>query len=200
MKRDSKGPILVAIGVLTLAAMFVTSQSIAESAKVRAGAERRQIPAPAQERLVRDVGHELRLLPYYTVFDNLEYRVDGYHVELQGQVTRPTLKSDAAAVVRRIEGVESVSNQIEVLPVSFNDDRIRLAVYRAVYSHPALTRYTVQAVPPLHIIVKNGHVTLIGVVATEMESNVAKIQANGVPGVFSVTNKLRVEESKSHKS
>jgi hyperosmotically inducible protein len=135
------------------------------------------------------------MLPYLSVFDNLEYRVNGYTVELYGQVTRPTLKSDAEAVVKRIEGVEKVSNHIEILPLSPNDDRIRLAVYHAVYSQPTLTRYALQAVPPLHIIVKNGHVTLVGVVATEMESNVAYIRANGVSGVFSVTNRLHVEKT-----
>ena len=193
MKPDSKGLILAAMGVLTLAATFVTSQSIAQSAKVRAASARPAVPAKAEERLQRDVGHELRMLPYYTVFDNLEYRVDGYRVELAGQVTRPTLKSDAEAVVKRIEGVEGVVNHIEVLPLSPNDGRLRIAVYQALYSSPALTRYALQAVPPLHIIVKNGHVTLVGVVATEMERNVANLQASGVPGVFSVTNKLHVE-------
>jgi hyperosmotically inducible protein len=193
MRRDSKEPALIAMGVLALAGAFVTSQAIAQNAKVRQVSERQAIPPRAQERLVREVGHELRMLPYYTVFDNLEYRVDGYCVELRGQVTRPTLKSDAEAAVKRIEGVEGVDNRIEVLPLSPNDERLRLAVYQAVYSHPVLTRYALQAVPPLHIIVKNGRVTLVGVVATEMERNVANLQANSVPGIFSVTNKLRVE-------
>ena len=157
----------------------------------------RQIPPRARARLEREVGHELRMLPYFSVFDNLEYRIRGYRVELSGQVTRPTLKSSAEAVVRRIEGVEGVINRIEVLPLSFHDDRIRLGVYRAVYSHPVLTRYALQAVPPLHIIVKNGHVTLVGVLATEAERNVAFLQANGVPGIFSVTNKVQVERSRS---
>jgi hyperosmotically inducible protein len=152
------------------------------------------IPARAVERIQREVLHELRLLPYYSVFDNLEYEVKGYEVDLFGQVVRPTLKSDAEAVVKRIEGVEKVVNKIEVLPLSPNDDRIRRAVYRAVYSRPGLDRYALQAVPPIHIIVKNGNVTLVGVVASEMDKNLANIAANGVPGVFSVTNKLRVEK------
>jgi hyperosmotically inducible protein len=157
----------------------------------------RQIPPRAHARLVREVGYELRMLPYYSVFDNLEYRVIGYSVVLTGQVTRPTLRSSAEAAVKRIEGVEKVTNRIEVLPVSFYDDRIRLAVYRAVYSHPVLTRYALQAVPPLHIIVKNGHVTLVGVLATDAERNVAFMEARTVPGIFSVTNKVRVERSPS---
>lgn len=148
----------------------------------------------ATDRIVREVRHELVMLPYYGVFDNLEYKVDGYNVTLMGQVTRPTLKSDAENVVKKIEGVEHVKNEIEVLPVSPNDDRIRLAVYRAIYGHTALNRYALQAVPPIHILVKNGNVTLEGVVANESDKNIANIQANGVSGVFSVKNNLRVEK------
>lgn len=148
------------------------------------------------QNLIREVRHELVMLPYYGVFDNLAFRVDnGGVVTLLGQVTRPTLKSDAEGVVKRIEGVERVNNQIKVLPLSPNDDRIRLAVYRAVYGQTALNRYAMQAVPPIHIIVDNGNVTLEGVVANEGDKNIANIQANGVPGVFGVTNNLRVEGS-----
>ena len=131
------------------------------------------------------------------MFDNLAFRVNGSQVELYGQVTRPTLKSAAEQVVRQIEGVDKVINNIEVLPVSPNDDRIRLDTYRAIYGHPALNRYSLQAVPPIHIIVKNGQVTLEGVVANEMDKNIANLQANSVSGVFSVTNNLRVESSGS---
>jgi hyperosmotically inducible protein len=147
-----------------------------------------------QERLVKEVRHELVMLPYYNVFDNLSYRVDGSTVTLMGQVTRPTLKSDAERVVKGIEGVEKVVNNIEVLPVSPNDDRIRMAVYRAIYGQAALQRYSLQAVPPIHIIVNNGNVTLEGVVATEADKNIANVQANSVAGVFSVKNNLRVEK------
>ena len=146
------------------------------------------------DRIVREVRHELVMLPYYGVFDNLAYRVDGSTVTLMGQVTRPTLKSDAENVVKRIEGVEHVNNQIEVLPVSPNDDRIRRAVFRAIYSDPTMDRYAIQAVPPIHIMVKNGNVNLEGVVATEADKNIAGIRANGVSGVFSVKNNLRVEK------
>jgi hyperosmotically inducible protein len=180
------------LAMMATSGMWVTRPATA--APVPARADRRQIPPRATQRLVREVGHELRMLPYYTVFDDLAYRVNGYQVELLGQVTRPTLKSDAEAVVKRIEGVEAVINHIEVLPVSFNDDRLRMAEYHAVYSHPVLTHYALQAVPPVHIIVKNGNVTLVGVVAREMDRQVAVIQANSVPGVFSVTSRLRVEE------
>jgi hyperosmotically inducible protein len=146
------------------------------------------------DRIVREVRHELVMLPYYGVFDNLAYKVDGYTVTLVGQVTRPTLKSDAENVVKKIEGVEHVKNEIEVLPPSPGDDRIRRAEYRAIYGDTVLNRYALQAVPPIHIIVKNGNVALEGVVATEADKNVAGIRANGVSGVFAVANNLRVEK------
>lgn len=147
-----------------------------------------------EERIMREVRHELIMLPYYNVFDNLAYRVDGSKVILLGQVTKPTLKGDAERVVKTIEGVESVDNQIDVLPVSPNDDRIRFATYRAIYSRPQLQRYQLSAVPPIHIIVKNGHVTLEGIVAKDSDRIVAGMAASGVHGAFSVTNHLRVEE------
>jgi len=147
----------------------------------------------ASNRLEREVRHELVMLPYYGVFDNLAFKVDGGTVTLLGQVSRPTLKTDAERVVRSIEGVERVINRIEVLPLSPYDDRIRLATYRAIYGNTALNRYALQAIPPIHIIVKNGNVTLEGVVANQGDKNIADIQARSVPGVFSVTNNLRVE-------
>lgn len=149
---------------------------------------------PAAGSLEDKVRHQLVMLPYYNVFDNLAFKVDGSTVTLLGQVTRPTLKSDAGRVVKSIEGVEKVVNNIEVLPVSPNDDRIRTAVYRAIYGHTALQRYGLQAVPPIHIIANNGNVTLEGVVASEGDKNIANIQDNGVSGVFSVKNNLRVEK------
>jgi|SRR5579864_7382374 len=157
------------------------------------GAEKSVSPRAA-ERITREVRHELVMLPYYGVFDNLVYKVDGYDVTLMGQVTRPTLKSEAENVVKRIEGVEHVKNEIEVLPLSPNDERIRRATYRAIYGQTGLDRYALQAVPPIHIIVKNGNVTLEGVVANEGDKNLAGIRANGVSGVFSVKNNLRVEK------
>ncbi len=142
--------------------------------------------------IAREVRHELVMLPYYGVFDNLAYQVDGHTVTLFGQVTRPTLKSDAENVVKKIEGVEKVINQIEVLPLSPDDDRIRMAEYRTIYGTPSLDRYAIQAIPPIHIIVKNGQVTLVGVVASEADKNLAYVRANSVPGAFSVTNDLQV--------
>jgi hyperosmotically inducible periplasmic protein len=146
------------------------------------------------ERIAKEVRHELVMLPYYDVFDNLAFKIDGSTVTLMGTVSRPTLKSDAENVVKNIEGVENVVNNIQVTPVSPNDDRIRVSVYRAIYGQAALQRYGVQAVPPIHIIVANGNVTLEGVVASEGDKIIANIQANGVSGVFSVKNNLRVEK------
>lgn len=150
-------------------------------------------PSPkAEDRIAREVRHELVTLPYYSVFDNFAYRVDGYTVTLLGQVTKPVLKSDAEKAVRKIEGVEKVVNNIEVLPLSPMDDQIRRAVYRAIYSQPGLDMYSLRAVPTIHIIVKNGHVNLTGAVGNAGDKERAGIAANGVPGVFSVTNDLLV--------
>jgi len=145
------------------------------------------------DRIAREVRHELVMLPYYGVFDDLSFRVDGSTVTLLGQVTRPTLKSDAENVTKEVEGVTKVNNQIQVLPLSSMDDGIRLATYRAIFSQPGLDRYALQAVPPIHIIVDTGTVTLEGVVSSQADKDRAAIQANGVSGVFSVTNNLRVE-------
>src|SRR6266571_4211179 len=128
--------------------------------------------APSQkavERIQREVRHELLMLPYLDVFDNLAYKVEGYNVTLFGQVTRPTLKSDAENVVKKIEGVEKVDNQIEVLPLSPMDDRLRLREYRAIYGQTGLEKYALQSVPPIHIIVDNGKLTLEGVVDSEAD-------------------------------
>ena len=149
------------------------------------------------DRIVKEVHHELIMLPFYGVFDNLAYQVspDGT-VTLMGQVANPTLKSDAENAVKHIEGVERVVNNIEVLPTSPNDDRIRRAVYRAIYGNEVLSQYQLRAVPPIHIIVKNGNVTLEGVVSRPMDKQIAEMQAKSVPGVFSVTDNLQVENPK----
>ncbi len=155
---------------------------------------RDQPSAKAQERITREVRHELLMLPYFGVFDNIAFKVDGYTVTLLGQVTRPSTKSDAENVVKHIEGVEKVDNQIEVLPPSPMDDRLRLQLYRAIYGYPALEKYALGVQKPIRIIVKNGHVTLEGVVDNEGDKNLAGVRANGVPGIFSVDNNLRVEK------
>jgi osmotically-inducible protein OsmY len=158
--------------------------------------QRDQPSARSVERIQREVRHELLMLPYFTVFDNIAYKVDGSTVTLLGQVVNPVLKSDAGNAVKRIEGVEKVDNQIEVLPLSPMDQRIRLHLFRAIYGYPALQRYALGVQKPIRIIVKNGHVTLEGVVDTEADKNIAGLRANGVPGIFSVDNNLRVEEPK----
>jgi|SRR5579883_303385 hyperosmotically inducible protein len=146
----------------------------------------------APDTLENKVRHELAMLPYLTLFDDLSYRVDGNTVTLFGEVTEPILKSDAANAVKRIEGVTAVSNQIEVLPLSPMDNQIRWRTYRAIFGYAPLQRYSMGALPPLHIIVKNGHVTLKGVVNNATDKQLAFMRANGVPGVFSVTNDLQV--------
>jgi hyperosmotically inducible protein len=154
-------------------------------------------PVTAEEtnRTVNKIRKELVTLPFYGVFDNLAFKYEDGVVTLYGQVARPTLRKDAERVVEKVSGVEDVVNEIEVLPLSSYDDRIRLAAYRAIYRQPGLDRLSVQAVPPVHIIVKNGNITLEGVVNSKMDSTLAFQAANGIPGVFSVTNKLRVERN-----
>jgi len=157
--------------------------------------EHSTVPSPhAEERIVKEVRHELLMLPYLDVFDYLSYKVDGYNVTLMGQVTRPTLKSDAEKAVKSIEGVEHVDNRIEVLPPSSMDDRLRLRLYRAIYGFPSLERYAMGVNRSIRIIVKGGRVTLEGVVDNETDKNTVGIRANGVPGIFSVTNNLQVSK------
>jgi hyperosmotically inducible protein len=144
--------------------------------------------------LENKVRHELVTLPYLTVFDDLSFRVDGSTVTLFGDVTKPVLKSDAENAVKDIEGVSRVVNNIEVLPVSPMDWQIRMAEYRAIYGYPALQRYGLGTMPSIRIIVKNGHVTLKGVVDSQMDKQLAYTRANGVPDVFSVDNELQVQQ------
>jgi hyperosmotically inducible periplasmic protein len=155
------------------------------------------VPSSQPEgRIAEQVRHELLMLPYYTIFDDLAFRVQGSTVTLLGAVTNPVLKSDAENVVKKIEGVTQVNNQIEVLPVSPMDWQIRRAEYKAIYLNPQIgDRYGNRALPSIHIIVKNGHVTLEGVVASDFDKNFIGVRANTVPGVFSVTNNLRVENN-----
>jgi len=157
-------------------------------------AQRDQPTAKSQERIIKEVGHRLRMLPYVGPFDYMAYKVDGFTVTLFGQVVNPVNKSDAEYAVKHIEGVEKVDDQIEVLPPSPMDRGIRRSVYRAIYRYPALERYALGVQKPIRIIVKGGHVTLEGVVDSEGDKNLAGIRANGVPNVFSVTNNLQVSK------
>ena len=151
------------------------------------------------DNLVKEVRHQLLLLPYYSVFDNLLFKVEGDKVTLIGQVVRPSLRSDAESAVKGIESVSSVDNQIEVLPISVMDDQLRRAVFRALYGDTALSRYGMSALPSIHIIVKNGNVTLEGVVDSEGDRNLANLRANAVANVFSVTNNLTVSATAEKK-
>lgn len=168
----------------------------ATSAAGQSGHDDSFVRGSAQEgRLIQEVRHQLVMLPYYSIFDDLGFRVQGSTVTLVGAVTRPTLKSDSENVVKRVEGVTQVVNQIKVLPVSDFDWQIRRALARAIYNDPSIgMRYGNQALPSIHIIVENGKVTLEGVVANQMDKNLIGIRANSVPNVFSVTNNLQVEK------
>jgi len=170
--------------ILVFSILAITSGLLAQ--------EQRPIPSQAVERIVKEVRHEILMLPYYGVFDDIKYSVSGYDVTLTGQVTNPTLKRDAENVAKHIEGVEKVNNQIEVLPPSSMDDGLRLRLYRAIYGFPALEKYAMPVIKPIRVIVKNGNVTLEGVVDNKADRDLAALRANGVPGIFSVTNHLQV--------
>lgn len=178
-----KMKVIAAVVTLLVLAISAVSQQ----------AERNQPSAKSQDRIAREVRHELVMLPYYGVFDNIGYRVDGDTVTLVGQVVRPVLKTDAENAVKRIEGVEKVNNQIEVLPPSSMDDGLRIGLFRAIYQYPALQKYELGVQKPIRIIVKNGRATLEGVVDSQADKDLAGVRANSVPGLFSVTNNLQVE-------
>lgn len=174
-------------GVLCLG---IATMALAQGGQQANGAQK------LQDRITRETRHELVMLPQLTIFDSLRYKVDGGTVTLLGEVRNAVLKDEAQSAVKKIEGVEKVDNQIEVLPPSPTDDRIRLAVAHAIFGNNSpLFRYSMGALPPIHIIVKSGHVTLEGVVDTESDKSLAYMKANQVPGIFSVTNNLVVQKS-----
>ena len=146
-------------------------------------------------RLIKQVRHELVTLPYYGVFDWLQFELRPDNtVVLRGQVVKPTTKSDAGARVKEVDGVSNVVNEIEVLPLSPQDDRLRRALYRTLYGQNSpLFRYAVQAIPSIHIIVDHGRATLKGVVSSKGDAQLAYIRARGVPGLFDVKNELQIE-------
>jgi len=190
MLRDTQVPLTILLITISL-----LTTSVAAATNFQQGAKAQQ-ETKANLNLVREVRHQLLLLPYYTVFDNLAFKVDGDHVTLEGQVTNPTLKHDAEGVVKSIEGVSGITNNIEVLPASPMDDQLRHALYRAIYGDPTLSKYGWSSMPSIHIIVKNGHVTLEGVVDNESDKNLAGLRANSVPNVFEVKNNLVVKSSR----
>ena len=152
----------------------------------------------SQQQVAKKVRKELVTLPFYGVFDNLDYQVEGSTVSLYGQVVRPTTRKDAERRVARISGVERVVNNIEVLPLSPFDDSIRVRTYRTLFRGGGLYRYARGANPSIHIIVNRGHVTLEGVVANKLDRQLAYLAASSVPEVFSVTNNLRTERSEGY--
>jgi osmotically-inducible protein OsmY len=193
MKNAARG-----LGTAFLAVAFSVAAILSLGSHLQAKAQGRP-PAPKETAkydvwLTKQVRHQLLMVPWYSVFDNLEFKVEGYTVTLYGQVVTASIKNEAESAVKHLEGVEKVVNHIEILPPSPADARIRRQEFRAIYSFGALQRYAIQAVPPIHIIVKGGDVTLEGVVANEGDKNAAYIRARSVPGVFSVTNHLRVEK------
>jgi osmotically-inducible protein OsmY len=178
----------VCVGVMAVALAAISAAQ--SGGQQSSGAQR------MQDRITREVRHELVLLPQLTIWDNLAYKVEGGKVTLLGQVRNAILKDEAEQSVKKIEGVDQVDNRIEVLPASGNDDRIRMAVARALFGNDSpLFRYSMGALPPIHIIVKNGHVTLEGIVDSQADKDLAYTKANGVPGVFSVDNHLVVQKS-----
>jgi hyperosmotically inducible periplasmic protein len=177
------------LAMLLLTPMLVFAQTATDTAVDR-----------NRERIVKSIRKEILRLPFYGPFDWLTFQLDGSTVTLNGSTARPTIKTDSERVVKKIEGVERVVNNIEVLPLSPNDDQLRTSTYRAIMGHPAMTRYAIQGPnSPIHIIVKNGNVTLEGFVGLESDKTIANLQANGVSGVFSVKNNLRVDESAAKK-
>lgn len=178
--RKVKSAILAAVAVLTLTVSSVWAAPAASGEQ-------------ANPRVLERIRKELVTLPYYGVFDNLAFKLEGDTITLYGQVVRPSTKKDAERRVAKIEGIERVVNNIEVLPLSGFDDRIRVRTYRTLARTGSLYRYFLGANPSIHIIVNRGHVTLEGVVSSKGDSQLAYIAARGVPGTFSVTNNLRVE-------
>jgi hyperosmotically inducible protein len=176
-------PLTVAVCLLALVTLGVTQ-------------DRSQPSARSEERIIREVRHELLMLPYVGVFDFIAYKVEGGTVTLLGDVVRPVTKSDAEGAVKHIEGVDQVLNQINVLPPSPMDDRLRIRLFRAIYGYPALQKYELGVQKPIRIIVQNGRVRLEGVVDNEADKNLAGIRANGVSGTFQVTNNLQVTSPK----
>jgi hyperosmotically inducible protein len=179
-----------AISIATVLLAGLISLALAPAVAQSAGTQR------MQDRVSKEVYHELVMLPQLTIFDNLAYKIDSGKVTLLGQVRNAVLKDEAESAVKKVEGVESVNNQIEILPPSPNDDRIRRQVARAIFNDDGLFPYSMGSVPPIHIIVKGGHVALEGVVNSQGDKDRAGLRANGVPGVFDVQNNLKVEQAR----
>jgi len=183
------------VSFLQLALLLIVAFSVLWVPVLAASMQTSAVVPSAADQIAKEVRHQLLMLSRLTVFDNLQFKVDGRNVTLLGAVTRPAVKQDAESAVKAIDGVESVKNEIEVLPTSPNDDRLRTLLFQAIYGFPALQRYDLPVIKPIRIIVRNGHVSLEGVVDSEADKNMVGIRANTVPGVFSVTNSLQVVSS-----
>ena len=184
---------------LSTAALIVLTLPLGLAAADKAKTSSHMDPyvnGPASESdLVKEVRHNLLMLPYYGVFDDLGFNVDGSTVTLSGQVNDPTLKNDAGNAVKKIKDVTNVINNIEVLPLSPADNSVRLAAYRAIYNDPTLSvRYAYRATPPIHIIVKNGNIRLEGVVSSQMDKDLINVRVHSVPGAFTIQNDLQVSK------
>lgn len=187
-----------ALGIF-LATAMVFGMAGASLAQQTGGTKSSSADQRLQNRVAREVYHELVMLPQLTIFDNISYKMDGNNVTLMGEVRNPVLKPEAEDSIKKIEGIGKITNNIEVLPPSSNDDAIRRQVARALFSDDRLFPYSMGALPPIHIIVKNGHVDLEGAVNSQGDKNEAGIKANSVPGVFSVQNNLKVENTAESK-
>lgn len=194
--------VTVVLGIVLVGSAAAIPSALLGESSQQAGSEAMQADnarsPQVEQRIVREVRHELLMLPYYGVFDDLEYRVDDHTVILQGYVIseHSTTKDEAEKAVEKIEGVDKVVNNIEVLPPSPMDDGLRAQLYRKIYGYGPLFKYANLAIPPIHIVVKNGRVTLKGVVDNDTDKNLVGMLANQVPGVFEVTNDLRVVPSR----
>jgi hyperosmotically inducible periplasmic protein len=177
------------IGFLSLVFLSFAATALLAAAKP---AQDNTAAPKSQDRVVQEVRHELLMLPYFSVFDYIAYRVDGGTVTLTGEVVRPSLKSDAQNAIKHIEGVDRINNQIEILPPSSMDDGLRIRLFHEIYGYPALEKYALGVQKPIRIIVKNGHVNLEGVVDSEADKNLIGVRANSVSGIFGVVNDLQV--------
>lgn len=174
------------LNLMAVAALLVGSASLASAENSAV------VPVVTQSRAEKQIQHNLMMLPYFTPFDDVKFALNGDTVTLTGAVLTEQRKKDAEWAVKQVESVAKVNDQIEVLPASFFDDRLRIALARAIYGYGPLERYDLGTVAPIRIIVKNGHATLEGVVANQMDKILVNMRANQVPGLFSVTNDLEV--------
>jgi hyperosmotically inducible periplasmic protein len=159
------------------------------------------LPQGPDGNIAKEVRHEIVMYSHYTIFDDIKFRVNQGQVVLEGAVTQPYKKSDLGKIVQQLPGITSITNDLKVLPLSSMDDRLRMQVARAIYRDPSLSTLAFQALPPIHIIVDNGHVTLEGIVNSDMQKQIAGIRANSAGLSFGmVTNNLAVENPASKKS